>query len=368
MLLGLRAATPESLGELEAALRDEAADAIVLDYDETRRQWRELLAGDDASLDLVQVIKAGRMVELNARLTMGVLSQFVAPRRGVSPDAEYEVALRVAAERGLPVVLGRRPVDQEAMRAWRCASVGGRIGFAGRLLKGSLKRSELTEDQVAQAHEAGALEEALRAGRACAGSTATVFFDEASAWLAARVDEVAGRVVIVSNAASLDPLAAALRTASPAAGFDVVPPKSLFSRTWPWAVTVAVVAAFILGWVFADAETMMAAASIWFTANMTLAAIGAAVAWGHPVTVIATSISAPFVSLNPAVGAGMVGALVQAFVAPPTVRDMERVGDDIARLSGWWTNRLARLLLIFVSANLFSTIGSFVAVALMPTQ
>jgi pheromone shutdown protein TraB len=57
----------------------------------------------------------------------------------------------------------------------------------------------------------------------------------------------------------------------------------------------------------------------------------------------------------------MVTGLVQAFVVSPTVRDMERVGDDLASLRGWWSNRMMRVLLVFFFSSLGASAGTLVA-------
>lgn len=364
-LVGTRIVTPEALDEIDAIMAELAPDVVVLDYDETRWRWLSVLSGE-SEVDLVQVIRSGQMAELNARLAMGVLQKSLAPRTGVSEDAEFVRAHAAAVAAGAQVVFGRRPVDIEGLRAWRRCTVGGRVGFALSLLKGSLRRTQLDPDSVDV--DRFDMASSLAAGIDRAADAAPVLFDEAAVWLG---DVVRGtsqeRVVVFTRSSSFEALSAAIAASTPATGLDVVPDKTLFSRVVPWAFTGLIIAAFILGFVFADPEKMQQAMLAWFVSNMSFAALGALLALAHPVTIIATSMSAPFVSLNPAIGAGMVGALVQAFVAPPTVRDMDRVGDDITRLSGWWRNRLARLVLIFVFANVFSSIGSFAAFAWFPT-
>ena len=57
----------------------------------------------------------------------------------------------------------------------------------------------------------------------------------------------------------------------------------------------------------------------------------------------------------------MVTGLVQAFVAAPTVGDMQKVGDDLATLRGWWSNRMTRVLLVFLFSSLGSAAGTIVA-------
>lgn len=360
-LIGTRVVTADALEELEAKIRELSPDVVVLDYDETRWRWLGMLAGE-GEVDLVQVIKAGQMSELNARLAMGVLAKSVAPRAGVPLDAEFIRSAAVAEELGAQICFGRRPVEVEAVRGWRHASVGGRFGFAWSLFRNSLRRTQLSEE----AQQRFEPQEGRAEGVSRAGQLAGVLFDESATWLAAQAQQQEGTRVVVLPASALDAVTEALEAAASTDGLDHVREKSLFSRAVPWLFTALIIAAFVLGFVFADPEKMQQAAVAWFASNMTFAALGALLALAHPVTIIATSLSAPFVSLNPAIGAGMVGALVQAFVAPPTVRDMDRVGDDISRLRGWWQNRLARLVLIFVFANLFSSIGSFAAFAWFP--
>ncbi|MEJ2700611.1 MAG: TraB family protein, partial [Desulfuromonadales bacterium] len=96
-------------------------------------------------------------------------------------------------------------------------------------------------------------------------------------------------------------------------------------------------------------------------ANGILAALGTIVALGHPLTVAAAFVAAPITSLNPTVGAGMVTGLVQAFIAAPTVADMQNMGEDLATVRGWWSNRLTRVLLVFLFSNIGSAAGTIVA-------
>ena len=103
------------------------------------------------------------------------------------------------------------------------------------------------------------------------------------------------------------------------------------------------------------------AALAWVLANGVLSALGALIALGHPLTILTAFIAAPITSLNPTVGAGMVAALAQAYFAPPKVRDMENVGDDIVTMKGVWQNRLTRVFLVFIGSSIGSSIGTFVA-------
>lgn len=367
IVVGTRVVTPEAVAQLQQLIESHAPSAVVLDYDETRWRWLGRLR-DGEEFDLVDVLKSGEMSELNARLAHGVAGKYEAPRCDVPEDDEFRLAA-VAAERvGAAVVFGRRKVEIEGVRAWRTISLGERLGLALRLVVGSLKRATVDREDLDEAIASFDPIEARRSTLERARNAAHVTIDEAQAWLARVMADTAGDIVVVTRAANIDGLMAHMKLDNDVSDMEVVPPKSLISRVLPWAFSAAIVGAFILGFVFADTDKMMGAVTIWVVVNMIASAIGAAAALAHPLAILATSLSAPFVSLNPAVGAGMVGAVAQAFVAPPPVRDMDMVGDDIAEIKGWWRNRLSRLLLIFIFANVASSIGSFIALGLIPTD
>src|SRR5690606_22132451 len=99
----------------------------------------------------------------------------------------------------------------------------------------------------------------------------------------------------------------------------------------------------------------------WTIITATLAGIGTAVALAHPLTILATAVAAPFTTLNPVLGAGFVAAGVELWLRKPNVGDFERLRRDVTTLKGWWTNRAARVLLVFVLATLGASTGTLVA-------
>ena len=60
-------------------------------------------------------------------------------------------------------------------------------------------------------------------------------------------------------------------------------------------------------------------------------------------------------------GAGMVTAMVEAWVRKPTVADFGELRRDTTTLAGWRRNRVARTLLVFFLSTLGSAIGTYVA-------
>jgi pheromone shutdown protein TraB len=100
----------------------------------------------------------------------------------------------------------------------------------------------------------------------------------------------------------------------------------------------------------------------WILANGISAAIGTIIALAHPLTIVAAFLAAPITSLNPTIAAGWVCGLVEAYLRKPRVLDLENIGDDLTTLRGIWGNRVIKVLLVVVLANLGSSVGTFIGV------
>ena len=98
----------------------------------------------------------------------------------------------------------------------------------------------------------------------------------------------------------------------------------------------------------------------WFLINGICSAIGAAIAFGHPLSILTAFFAAPITSLNPTIGAGWVAGYVEIKVRTPTVKDIRKLR-EIETLKDFFRNKLIRVLMVMALANLGSMIGTFVA-------
>ena len=71
-----------------------------------------------------------------------------------------------------------------------------------------------------------------------------------------------------------------------------------------------------------------------------------------------TGSRAPAPAATPAVAAGWVAGLVEVLIRRPQVRDFEGLMTDVQEFKGFWRNKITRVLLVVVFANLGSTIGT----------
>lgn len=137
------------------------------------------------------------------------------------------------------------------------------------------------------------------------------------------------------------------------------PAAKKWLRYVPWIIALVILSGFVLGF-SRSSELGWQLIGSWFLINGTLTAIGTALAKGHPLTIAASFIAAPFTSLNPTIGAGLIAAAVELWVRQPKVHDFSTLRHDVAQWRGWWKNRVSRTLLVFLFASLGSMAGTYI--------
>jgi pheromone shutdown-related protein TraB len=259
-----------------------------------------------------------------------------------------------------------RNIRTTLLRVWRKTGLWNKMKVMAALFGSLFEKQELDEAELAKLRESDTLSSMLEEMGKLLPSVKKILVDERDVHMAYHIRNAPGeKVLAVVGAAHLPGIIQQLQGDEIAhttiSEITKIPPKTSFSKMVPWLIPGIVIALFISGFFLGNREQLANAATAWVLANGLLSAIGALLAWGHPVTVISAFVAAPLTSLNPTIGAGFVTGFVQAVIAPPTVRDMEHVGEDLITLKGWWNNRLARVLLVFLFSSLGSAVGTFVA-------
>ena len=259
-----------------------------------------------------------------------------------------------------------RNIRTTLLRAWRRTGLWRKMMLLATLVGSLFEKQQIDEAELARLRETDTLSAMLEEMGSMLPQVKSILVDERDRFMAHHIRSAPGeKLVAVIGAAHLPGILRALeRPAEPAAAIrelEQIPPKPLLSKLLPWLIPAVVLVLFVAGFFFGDRNHVAGAALAWVLANGLLSALGACAALAHPVTVVTAFVAAPLTSLNPTIGAGMVTGLVQAWIAAPTVRDMEQVGDDLATLKGWWQNRLSRVLLVFLFSSIGSSVGTIVA-------
>ncbi len=365
ILIGTAHISQDSVDTVVRTIDELLPDAVCVELDPQRYNSLINQKGWE-SLDLKDVIKKKQLPFLLANLALSSYQKRMGLQTGVKPGAELAAAAQTAEERGMEVELVDRNIRTTLLRVWRKTGLWNKMKVMAALFGSLFEKQELDEAELAKLRESDTLSSMLEEMGKLLPSVKQILVDERDVHMAYHIRNAPGeKVLAVVGAAHLPGIIKHLQGEEIApetiAEITTVPAKTTFSKMVPWLIPSIVVVLFIGGFFFGNRDQLANAATAWVLANGLLSALGALLAWGHPVTVISAFVAAPLTSLNPTIGAGFVTGLVQALVAPPTVRDMENVGEDLITIKGWWNNRLARVLLVFLFSSIGSAVGTFVA-------
>lgn len=367
VLLGTAHVSRASAEAVEAMLAETDYDLVAVELCDSRY---EALTNPDRlhELDLFRVIREGRAGVMLAQLALGGYQRRLAEQFGIEPGAEMLAAIEAAREQDTDLALIDRDVGITLKRASRSLGWWQRWVLLNGLFLGLFTREELTEDDIERLKEGDMLTSAFTEFAAEAPALYRALIAERDAYMAAELRRRTApgqRVLAVVGAGHLEGISRHLAEdrddpESLCRELNTIPPGARWPRYIPWAIAVLVISGF--AWGFSrSTELGWQLVGDWVIINGGLSALGAALAGGHPLTVLSGFLAAPLTSLNPTVGAGMATAAVETMVRRPRMGDFAALRDDTAHLKGWWRNRVARTLLVFALSSLGSAVGTWLA-------
>jgi pheromone shutdown-related protein TraB len=364
VLIGTAHISRDSVDTVRQVIEQESPDTVCVELDQQR--YRALAEPDRwKSLDLAQVIRKGQGPFLLTNLALAAFQKKMGLQTGVKPGAELLAAVETAEQQGTEVRLIDREIRTTLLRAWRKTGLWKKMQLLAAMVSGLFETQQIDEEQLARLRQTDTLSAMLEEMGDLLPTVKNILVDERDLYMADQIRKAPGsKLVAVVGAAHVPGIRRWLETDGPLPDLtelSVVPAKPLLSKVLPWVFPALVGLLFLAGFFFGEPGRLADAALAWILANGLLASLGAAVAFGHPLTILSAFFAAPVTSLNPTIGAGFVTGLVQALVAGPTVQDLEQVNLDMATLRGWWRNRMTRVLLVFVLSSLGSSVGTLVA-------
>jgi pheromone shutdown-related protein TraB len=305
-----------------------------------------------------------------ANLALSAYQRRIAEQFGIEPGAEMRAATIAAKERDLPLQLVDRDLATTLRRSYAGVPWYKRIYLMTGLALGMVSSEEIDEEAIEKLKEGDILESTFTEFAEQSPELYEALIAERDRFMAARLreentDSSGRKVLVVIGAGHMEGLAEHLETSSSnpeseRRELETLPPKARWPRILPWAIMILVFSGFLIGF-SRSPELGWQLVFIWVAINGGLAALGALIARGHPLTVLSAVVAAPLTSLNPTIAAGMVTGLVESWLRKPLVSDLENLRFDITTVKGWFRNPATRILLVFFLSNLGSAIGTWVA-------
>jgi pheromone shutdown-related protein TraB len=323
-----------------------------------------------ARMDLFEVLRSRKMPMVAASLALGAHQQRMAEQLGIEPGAEMRAAIRCCRERSLPVLLIDREIGVTLRRIYRNIPLWKRLHLFAGLLASVVSREQISKEEIELLKEGDILETTFSQFAAEEQGLFVPLVDERDRYMAARLRQELGgseyrRVLAVIGAGHLKGITDYLRHEdidpdAEVGELDHVPSPSRWPRAIPWIIVAVILCGFLIGFL-RGSELGWSLVADWVFINGGLAALGALIAAAHPLTVVGAFLAAPLTSLNPTIGAGMVTAAIEIFLRKPKVADFGSLRADTSRLRGWWHNRVARTLLVFLFSTIGSAVGTYLA-------
>jgi len=371
VLLGTAHVSRASVEAVKALIEREPFDAIAVELCESRaRGIRDPEAF--AKMDLFQVIRTGKAGMVFASLALSSFQQRIAEQYGIEPGAEMKAAMREADTRGLPLWLVDREIGTTLNHAYRGVRFRDRLGIIGGLIASVFSSDEIDEAEIEKLKQGDILEGAFGEFARESKPLYEALIGERDRFMAARLREESSnapaikRVLVVIGAGHLAGIQRELDAQQEAPRAIIEPlAAKLPAPKWPKFLTIGIMLAIFaaIGFLFyRNAAMGWHALRDWVIYTAVLSGIGAAVAGGHPLSVLTAAVMGPLKPLRPpGLSSGVFSGMVEAWLRKPRVADFQSLRKDLLHVSGWWRNRVARTLLVFMLTNLGTIAGEYLA-------
>ncbi|WP_313171625.1 TraB/GumN family protein [Stenotrophomonas sp.] len=363
-LLGTAHVSLASVQAVEQAIASGQYDAVAVELDPQRLQ---ALTNPNAlaQLDLVEVIRKGRVALFAANLALAAYQRRLAEQLGIEPGAELKRAVELAKANDLPVHLIDRDVGLTFRRASQSLGFFGKIKLVMGLGAGLFSSEDVGEDEIEKLKQGDMLESSFGEFANESPALYQAIIGERDRYMATRLREEHNseqrNVLAVVGAGHLAGLARYLETDTEAPGplreqLESVPKK----RNIPW-ITLGILAIVLggIGFGFWKGGMGMGADMLLTWAMFTggLAGLGALLAASHPLSILTAIVVAPFKPFRLSIPTGAFAALVETRLRKPTYQDFLQLRDDAQNVKGWYRNRVTRVVLTFMLTNLGSMLG-----------
>lgn len=361
-IVGTAHVSKSSADLVEKTIRTRNPDTVCLELCKSRH---EALSNPERwkQTDIFSVIKSGRAYVLMAQLALSAFQKQLAKEFKIRPGEEMHRAMSVCDELDTEISLVDRDVRITLKRAWGKAGFWSMIKMTFSMLLSMFSAKEIAEHDIEKLKEGDELTLMINEFSGALPGIKTALIDERDAYLASKILDSPGETIVaVVGAAHVPGIKKIFGSEVDTAALEVLPPPKKIFKIIGWGIPIIIVGLVIVGFLTSGRETSEQMVIAWVLVNGVAASIGTLIALAHPLTILTAFVAAPVTSLNPTIAAGWVCGLVEAYLRKPRVIDMENIADDMTSLRGIWSNRVVKILLVVVLANLGSSIGTFVGI------
>ena len=359
ILIGTAHVSRQSAEQVKEVIERERPDSVCIELDAQRYQsvmdsnkWKET--------DIFKVIKEKKSTLLLMNLAISSFQNRLAKQFDIRPGQEMIQGIESAKEVDAELVLADRNIQVTFSRIWHNLGWTGKSQLLSAIFFSIFSKETISEDELEKMKSQDTLNAVLAEFTESFPKLKTPLIDERDQYLAQKIKDAPGnKVVAVLGAAHVPGITIEIHKEHDLEALSQTPPKSIVPKILGWAIPLLIIALMVYTFIVNPSAGFDQAMS-WILWTGSLAAIGAAVALGHPLAVISAFVAAPFTALHPLIAAGWVSGIVQAYVRRPNIGDFETLSEDVFSIKGFWHNKVTRVLLVVILTNIGGSIGTFI--------
>ncbi len=359
ILIGTAHVSRLSAEQVKEVIEREKPDSVCIELDEQRYQsisdskkWKEM--------DIFKVIKEKKATLLLMNLAISSFQNRMAKQFDIQPGQEMIQGIASAKEVGAEIVLADRNIQTTFSRIWGNLGLMGKSQLLTSVFFSIFSKDTISEEELEKMKTQDTLNAVLAEFTEAFPKLKTPLIDERDQYLAQKIKEAPGqKIVAVLGAAHVPGITKEIYKEQDLGKLSELPPKSIVPKILGWSLPILIIA--LIAYTFiANPTAGFDQALSWILWTGSTAAIGAAVALGHPLAILTAFVAAPITTLHPILASGWASGLVQAFVKRPTIGDFENLTEDVFTIKGFWRNKVTRILLVVVLTNIFGSFGTLI--------
>ena len=349
----------QSAEQVKEIIEAERPDTVCIELDEQR--YKSITEGNKwKEMDIFKVIKEKKASLLLMNLAISSFQNRMAKQFDIKPGQEMIQGIESAKETGANLVLADRNIQITFSRIWSNLGFWGKSQLITAVFMSIFNKEEMSEEEMEKMKSKDMLNSVLAEFTESFPRLKTPLIDERDQFLAQKIKEAPGKkVVAVLGAAHVPGITKEIHKEQDLDKLSSVPPKSKWPAIIGWVIPLLIIA--LIAYTFiVNPSAGLDQTITWFLWTGSLAAIGTVLAFGHPLAVLTSLVAAPFTAIHPLLAVGWFSGAVQAYFRKPNVGDFEKLMEDVFTIKGFWHNKVTRVLLVVVLANIGASIGTFI--------
>lgn len=364
-IIGTAHVSQKSVEEVKNTIMENEPDIVAVELCPARyhNMMNEKEGNEDKKTPQIREILKGN--NLTLFLVSGFLSYMqkkIGDDMGVKPGAEMMAAMEAAQEVGAQLVLIDRDIQITLQRALNQMSLWEKLKFFYGILGSFFSKDEQIED-LESIKEGDTLAEVMEYFQKMSPKAYHVLVDERDAYMAQMLLNQKGSVVAVVGAGHQGGIKHYMKNP------PEIPPLyeliQIKKSSVPWGklilflIPLIFIIIFVLAFLKGIDIQMNLLEFVLLTGGLSF--VGSILAGSKIPSAVVAFLVAPITSLHPLLAAGWFAGIVEAKLSHISMDDVSSIGkcDSFKEL---WKNKLFRVLLVVVGANIGCTIGTFLSI------